>query len=145
MYEFPPYLKSTRNQGQVMDPRLTFQISDAKVLIFDPTLFKLNLLLTMTQHNFGESENSFARLHYKYSAILRRRLWWMFSNNHVDNNNSVNNTNDGHFRLPPPQEFQDPDELHIRILSSIQTLEKISNYLGHILKSSNCVLPRCLR
>ena len=107
MYEFPPYLKSTRNQGQVMDPRLTFQISDAKVLIFDPTLFKLNLLLTMTQHNFGENENSFARLHYKYSAILRRRLWWMFSN--------------------------------------IQTLEKISNYLGHILKSSNCVLPRCLR
>ncbi len=32
------------------------QVSDAKVLILDPTLFKLNMLLTMTQHNFDDRD-----------------------------------------------------------------------------------------
>ena len=60
------------------------QVTDAKVLIFDPTLFKLNLLLTMTQQKYLDSENAFSKLHFKYSTILRRRLWWMHANGKLD-------------------------------------------------------------
>ncbi len=66
----------------------------------------------------------------------------MFSGNRMDNNNDV--SDDGVVRIAPPEEFQDPEELHARIRTSIKSLERISTFLDIILKSANCKLPHCL-
>ncbi len=103
-------------------------VSDAKVLMCDPTLFKLNMLLTMTQPTGLPSDNPFSRLHFKYSTLLRRRLWWMHMTS-SDQNLS---------------RFGGPDEIHFRIRSSIQSLDRISKFLSIVLQSAKCSVPTYL-
>ena len=103
-------------------------ITDAKVLMFDPTLFKLNLLLTMTQHNGLPQDNPLSKLHFKYETLLRRRLWWMHTSSKTG--------------IPKSEEFGgDPTQIHARIRSSIQSLERISGFLQIVLQSANFKLP----
>ncbi len=104
-------------------------ISEAKVLMCDPTLFKLNLLLTMTQPTGLPPDSPFSKLHFKYATLLRRRLWWMHMTS-SDQNLS---------------KFGDPDEIHFRIRSSIQSLDKISKFLAIVLETAQCVVPNYLR
>jgi hypothetical protein len=131
-------LRFVFNPGPDHDYCHCFQVSEARVLIFDPALFKLNLLLTMTQQNSESAAGSsgrpagsptpFSSLHYKYATVLHRRLWWMFTSG----------------RWTFPDHLGGPDDVQGRIQSSIRSLERISSFLRIVLDTAQCQLPHLI-
>jgi hypothetical protein len=92
-----------------------------QVLVADPTLYKLNLLITLTRPlggNDDQQSNSLAEIHLNYETLMKRRIHWMCNSN----------------KETDPSNRNCPDQLIHDSFASLKNLGRVSELLLPIMK-----------